>query len=105
MLGSYPAYTPCDSNQGWHGEWFYIRNPVEAPFFPFTNRRPERQEMVMGPRQPVEQEARDYRGEALEAGAVGTRRGVGVPHLLPPSGHPTGGEDVADVDVQWIDGP
>ena len=26
--GSYPAYTPCDSNRGWHGEWFYIRNPM-----------------------------------------------------------------------------
>ena len=22
--GSYPMYSPCDSNQGWHGEWFYI---------------------------------------------------------------------------------
>ena len=34
--GSYPVYTPCDSNRGWHGEWFYIRNPVEAPFSAFT---------------------------------------------------------------------
>ena len=42
--GSYPAYTPYDSNRGWHGEWFYIRNPVEAPFPPFTRRRPERRE-------------------------------------------------------------
>ena len=25
--GSYPTYVPCDSNRGWHGEWFYIRNP------------------------------------------------------------------------------
>ena len=38
-LGSYPVYTPCDSNRGWHGEWFYIRNPTEAPFPPFTGRR------------------------------------------------------------------
>ena len=37
-------YTPCDSNRGWHGEWFYIRNPVEAPFLTFTGRRPKRQE-------------------------------------------------------------
>ena len=22
--GVYPAYSPCDSNRGWHGEWFYI---------------------------------------------------------------------------------
>ena len=42
--GSYPVYSPCDSNRGWHGEWFYIRNPVEVPFPPFTGRRPERQE-------------------------------------------------------------
>ena len=41
---SYPAYSPCDSNRGWHGEWFYIRNPVEAPFPLFTERRPERRE-------------------------------------------------------------
>ena len=37
-------YTPYDSNQGWHKEWFYIRNPAEAPFSPFTGRRLERQE-------------------------------------------------------------
>ena len=37
-------YTPCDSNRGWHGEWFYIRNPVEAPFLPLTRRRPKRRE-------------------------------------------------------------
>ena len=24
--GLYPMYIPCDSNQGWHGEWFYIMN-------------------------------------------------------------------------------
>ena len=40
--GSYPVYTPCDSNWGWHGEWFYIRNPAEASFPPFTDRRPEK---------------------------------------------------------------
>jgi len=32
----YPTYSPCDSNQGWHGGWFYIRNPVEALFSTFT---------------------------------------------------------------------
>ena len=44
MGDSYPGYLPYDSNRGWHGEWFYIRNPVEAPFPPFTRRRPERWE-------------------------------------------------------------
>ena len=43
-LGSYTAYSPYDSNWGWHGEWFYIRNPAEAPFMSFTGRRPERRE-------------------------------------------------------------
>ena len=37
-------YLPCDSNQGWHGEWFYIRNPTEAPFPAFTGKRPEKQD-------------------------------------------------------------
>ena len=41
--GSYPAYTPCDSNRGWHGEWFYIRNPAKAPFPAFTGGRPVKQ--------------------------------------------------------------
>ena len=36
-------YIPCDSNWGWHGEWFYIRNPAEAPFPAFTGGRPEKQ--------------------------------------------------------------
>ena len=44
VLGSYPSYTPYDSNRGWHRVWFYIKNPVEAPFLPFTDRRLERQE-------------------------------------------------------------
>ena len=43
MGGSYPAYSLCDSNRGWHGEWFYIRNPVEAPFPAFTGGRPVKQ--------------------------------------------------------------
>ena len=42
--GSYPAYIPYDSNQGWHGEWFYISNPAEAPFPAFTGGRPEKQD-------------------------------------------------------------
>ena len=41
--GSYPAYTPCDSNRGWHGEWFYIQNPVGALFPVFTGGRPVKQ--------------------------------------------------------------
>ena len=40
MGGSYPAYSPCDSNRRWHGEQFYIRNPAEAPFPVFTGGRP-----------------------------------------------------------------
>ena len=35
-------YTPCDSNRGWHGEWFYIRNPAAVPFPAFTGGRPEK---------------------------------------------------------------
>ena len=42
--GAYPAYSPYDSNRGWHGEWFYIRNPVEASFPAFTGERLEKQE-------------------------------------------------------------
>ena len=40
----YPTYSPCDSNREWHSEWFYIRNPAEAPFPTFTEKRPERRE-------------------------------------------------------------
>ena len=40
--GSYPAYIPYDSNRGCHGEWFYIRNLMEASFSVFTGRSPER---------------------------------------------------------------
>ena len=43
MGGSYPAYTPCDSNQGWYREWFYIKNPAEAPFLAFTDGRSKKQ--------------------------------------------------------------
>ena len=43
MGNLYPAYSPYDSNRGWHGEWFYIRNPAEAPFPAFTGGRPEKQ--------------------------------------------------------------
>ena len=38
--GSYPAYIPCDSNRGWHREWFYIMNPMEVLFPAFTGGRP-----------------------------------------------------------------
>ena len=41
---SYPTYNPCNSNWGWHGEWFYTRNPVETLFPAFTGGRPERRE-------------------------------------------------------------
>jgi len=37
-------YTPYDSNRGWHEEWFYIKNPVEASFSSFTGRRPKRRD-------------------------------------------------------------
>ena len=36
-------YSPCDSNWGWHGEWFYIWNLAEAPFSAFTSGRPVKQ--------------------------------------------------------------
>ena len=42
--GANPVYSPYDSNQGWHGEWFYIRNPVEAPFPAFTGGRLEKRD-------------------------------------------------------------
>ena len=42
--GLYPTYLPYDSNRGWHGEWFYIRNLAEAPFPAFTSGRPEKQD-------------------------------------------------------------
>ncbi|RLN41540.1 retrotransposon protein, putative, unclassified [Panicum miliaceum] len=42
--GDYPAYTPSDSNHGWHDEWFYLKNPAEKPFPTYTGGRPERQE-------------------------------------------------------------
>ena len=51
--GSYPAYSPYDSNQGWHGEWFYIKNPIEVPFLLFTRRSLERWESwSWGPSSP-----------------------------------------------------
>ena len=37
-----PRVLPYDSNWGWHGEWFYIRNLTEAPFPTFTEKRLER---------------------------------------------------------------
>ena len=40
----YPAYSPCDSNRGWHGEWFYIRNLADAAFPTFIGKMPERRE-------------------------------------------------------------
>lgn len=40
----YPPYTPNDSNRGWHSEWFYIWNPIEALFPEFTGGRPTRQD-------------------------------------------------------------
>ncbi|RLN12923.1 hypothetical protein C2845_PM09G12570 [Panicum miliaceum] len=39
----YPEYTPTESNKGWHGDWFYIRNPSEAPFPEFHGGRPVRE--------------------------------------------------------------
>ena len=41
---SYPAYLPCDSNRGWHGECFYIKNLAAATFPVFTGGRPEKQD-------------------------------------------------------------
>ena len=42
--GSYPTYIPYDSNRGWHGEWFYIRNLAATPFLAFTGRRLEKRD-------------------------------------------------------------
>ncbi|RLM48871.1 hypothetical protein C2845_PMPSC055782 [Panicum miliaceum] len=36
----YSAYIPTDSNKGWHDDWFYIRNPTEAPSPKFHGERP-----------------------------------------------------------------
>nr|TKW31777.1 hypothetical protein SEVIR_2G128700v2 [Setaria viridis] len=36
---AYPSYSPNNSNRGWHGEWFYLGNPPEAPFPNFTGNR------------------------------------------------------------------
>ena len=44
MGDSYPAYLPYDSNRGWHGEWFYIRNLVAVAFLVFTGGRPKKQD-------------------------------------------------------------
>ena len=44
MGDSYPTYLPYDSNRGWHGEWFYIRNPAVAPFQLFTGGRSEKRD-------------------------------------------------------------
>ena len=41
-IGFLPHVLPLNSNRGWHGEWFYIRNPMKASFSPFTGRRLER---------------------------------------------------------------
>ncbi|RLM73710.1 putative gypsy-type retrotransposon RIRE2 [Panicum miliaceum] len=35
----YLEYTPADTNKGWHIDWFYIRNPPEAPFPEFHGER------------------------------------------------------------------
>jgi hypothetical protein len=38
------VYTPADSNQGWHEEWFYIRNPAGNLFPLFMGVCPVRKE-------------------------------------------------------------
>ena len=35
---------PLQLQPGWHGEWFYIRNPAAAPFPVFTGGMPEKQD-------------------------------------------------------------
>ena len=53
---------------------------------------------------PSTEKAGDHRASALEARAKWPRWVVGLPHLLPPSGCPAGGKDVADVGILWPDG-
>ncbi|RLN07530.1 hypothetical protein C2845_PM11G03410 [Panicum miliaceum] len=36
----YLEYDPANTNKGWHDDWFYIRNPAEAPFPKFHGERP-----------------------------------------------------------------
>ncbi|RLM64323.1 orf3 [Panicum miliaceum] len=54
--GDYPAYTPANSNRGWHEEWFYIRNPVGNPFPSFTGARPMRKDSWTWGRPAAEKE-------------------------------------------------
>ena len=63
----------------------------------------EEGEPVMGSYQSIEQ-IRGYRDGALEACAPWPRWVAGLPYLLPPSGHPIGGEKAADVGVLRPDG-
>ncbi|RLN07939.1 hypothetical protein C2845_PM11G04950 [Panicum miliaceum] len=35
-----PGVHPLESNKGWHGDWFYIKNLTEASFPKFKGKRP-----------------------------------------------------------------
>ena len=60
-------------------------------------------ELVVGSRQSAEQVG-DYRDEVLEACVAWPRPVAGLPYFLPASGHPVGGENVANVGILWPDG-
>ena len=94
----YPAYSPYDSNRGWHGEWFYIRNLVEVPFPMFTEKRPERRESwSWGPTR--QQNKLEIIETELRRLVQHGRWVVGLPYLLPLSGRPIGRENTADVGI------
>ena len=90
-LTPYPAYSPYDSNWGWHGEWFYIRNSMEASFLMFIRGRPEKRGKLDVGSFPSREKASDHRAGASEAHVEWPQPVVGLPHLLLPSGCPTGG--------------
>jgi hypothetical protein len=67
-VGDYPAYTPADSNRGWHKEWFYIRDSVRTPFRAFTGARPVKQNCwTLGPLTPEKDAWRCSRGRCASA--------------------------------------
>ena len=63
----------------------------------------EEGKLVMGSCPSVEQ-ARDHRDGASEAHAAWPRWVAGLPYLLPPLGHPIGGENATDVGILRSDG-
>ena len=63
----------------------------------------EEGKLVMGSCPSIEQ-ARDHRDRASEARAAWPRWVAGLPYILPPLGHPVGGENTVDVGILQPDG-